>query len=79
MKESFPHHEKYGIAMALRTALGDDDGRLSLVHSASLQLSNDACMKKVYNDFMLSCMKLWKTDYLENQCFPTESQRKVPV
>ena len=27
-KEPFPHHEKYGIAMPFRIALGDDDGGL---------------------------------------------------
>lgn len=27
-RESFPHHEKYGIDMPLRIALGSDDGRL---------------------------------------------------
>jgi hypothetical protein len=31
---------------------------------SSLQLPNDARLKKVYNDFMLSCMKLRKTDHI---------------
>ena len=30
----------------------------------SLQLPNDARLKKVYNNFMLSCMKLRKTDHI---------------
>lgn len=50
--------------MPLRTALDGDDGGLSLARPASLQLPNDARMKKVYNDFMLSCMKLRKTDHI---------------
>ena len=50
--------------MPLRTALDGDDGGLPLAHAASVQLPNDARMKKVYNDFMLSCMKLRKTDHI---------------
>ena len=50
--------------MPFRIALGGDDGWLSFPHLASLQLPNDARLKKVYNDFMLSCMKLRKTDHI---------------